>query len=169
MTFNELVALFEAYTGTEGEVEEAQLAMWFNEAQLDLAYDMGSVVCWEPAGGTSYDVPEDCLRIIDSTGDYTISPDNKILLDTEGTVLYYFKTPTPFTGADQDQESELNKALHTLLAMFAASRYFDQESEGDTEESNHATKWMSYYLQGKNTARTKLQTAFVQLDKGSVL
>jgi hypothetical protein len=45
------------------------------------------------------------------------------------------------------------------MAMFAASRYWDMESEGDGEESNHAGKWLSYYYQGKNAAKSRLPGA----------
>ena len=42
------------------------------------------------------------------------------------------------------------------MALFASSRYWDKESEGDSEESNHANKYMGYYLNGKKTALNKM-------------
>ena len=42
MTFAQMREMFEAYTGTGDEVDSAQLALWFNEAQLDLAYEPGA-------------------------------------------------------------------------------------------------------------------------------
>ena len=37
MKYSELVSAFEAYTGVVGEIDDADLAIWFNEAQLDLS------------------------------------------------------------------------------------------------------------------------------------
>ena len=43
MKFSELRQAFETYTGIIGEVDDADLAIWFNEAQLDLTPDFGPV------------------------------------------------------------------------------------------------------------------------------
>ena len=50
MKFSELVEAFEAYTGVVGEIDDAEMAVWFNEAQLDLALDFAPIKMEVPAG-----------------------------------------------------------------------------------------------------------------------
>lgn len=162
MNFADLRDLFENYTGvSESEVEDIDLALWFNEAQLDLAYDLGNIKSYTyedgVASGEENDLPSDVINLVDSTSEYEITLTGKIIFTNSGTqTIYYRAIPTSFTGIDPDAKCELHEALHYLLAIFAASRYWDKESEGDSEESQHATKWMQYYYQGKNAALSKL-------------
>lgn len=160
MNFTELNNLFESYTGTEGEVESSEFAVWLNEAQLDLAYDFGTVEKWMPEENETgaYPLPEDCLVLIEADKDFYYLPNGDISFYGSPGNMYYIKYPAEFTGLESEQVSELPPAIHNLMAMFAASRYWDGESEGDGEESAHATKWMSYYLQGKAQAKSRLQT-----------
>lgn len=108
-TFFDLKTAFEAHTGMSGEIDDAELAIWFNEAQLDLAVDCGIK-----------------------------------------------ELPALFDAGNSSAVSELPPVLHDLLPIFAASRYWDRESEGDTEESMHGTKWMSYYQQQKALRKAML-------------
>ena len=41
MSYEEMRAAFDSYTGAADMVDNAQLALWLNEAQLDLAYELG--------------------------------------------------------------------------------------------------------------------------------
>lgn len=164
MNFNGLKNLFENYTGVQGEIEDAGLAMWFNEAQLDLAYDFGNVIELSITDNTPVSL-DDCLRVVDCTSTYSVKPTGDIILDSTPATLWYVQIPEQFTGADQDQESVLPGVLHYLMAIFAASRYWDMESEGDSEESNHATKWMTYYQAGKAQAKSRMQTVGPKLDR----
>lgn len=161
MTFAQMQEMFEAYTGTSEEVDSAQLALWFNEAQLDLAYDLGPVqaldLVLDEDGLVS--VEEDWLTIVGCDRPYSRMPDGRLQLEgtpTDGKI-YVRRIPTALTGLDSTEESELPKALHYLPPLFAASRYWDKESEGDGEESNHASKWLTYYYQGKNLAKARLE------------
>lgn len=153
MTFGELKTLFESYTNISDDVDNAQLALWFNEAQLDLAYDLGPIKTVAATGG-DFRPGADWLTVAGCDAAYTLLPDGTMRL-SEGGNIYYRCIPAAFTGTDSDQESELPAALHYLPALFAASRYWDTESEGDGEESNQAAKWLGYYYQGKNLARAR--------------
>lgn len=164
MNFGEMKTTFLNYTGiTDGEVEETDLAIWFNEAQLDLAYDFGEIenqVYEDVKLNEKYALPQTALQLLDIGSEYTITEDNKIQFANEGENTLYFRAiPPSFTGLEEEQTSTLHSALHYLIPIFAASRYWDKESEGDSEESTHATKWMNYYLQGKATALAKLSVA----------
>ena len=161
MDFAGLRNTFENYTGvSESEVEDIDLALWFNEAQLDLAYDLGNIkskTYTDNVAGEENDLPVDALKIVSCSDKYEITLTGKIVFEAEGSpTLYYRAIPTDFTGTNETEICELHEALHYLLAIFAASRYWDKESEGDGEESQHATKWMQYYYQGKNLAISKL-------------
>lgn len=108
-TFAELQAAFETHTGISGEIDSAELAIWLNEAQYDLA--------------TYFELPD---------------------------------MPAPFTGASGNQISDLPPILHDLMPLWATSRYWDRESEGDAEESGHGTKWMGYYLRSREQCKNLL-------------
>ncbi len=156
MTFGELKTLFESYTGIADDVDNAQLALWFNEALLDLAYDLGPVESAEiSAADNDYCPGEHWLSLVACDIPYTRLPDGKLRFGSGSGKIYYRAAPQAFNGIDHDQEGALPKAAHYLPALFAAARYWDTESEGDGEESNQAAKWLSYYYQGKNLARAR--------------
>ena len=166
MTFSELCEAFVTYTGAVDQVDNAQLALWFNEAQLDLAYDLGpiSTVELSAESGSSCLPGTDWLCITGSDLAYQKLADGRLYFPQGGSGnLYYRALPSAFSGADGDQESALPGPVHYLMAMFAASRYWDMESEGDSEESTHASKWLSYYYQGKNTAKSRLPAASIEI------
>lgn len=162
MKFSELCQAFTAYTGAVDQVDNAQLALWFNEAQLDLAYDLGpiSTLELELAPGDCLRPGTDWLVITGCDLEYQRLPDGRLRFTKGGRgALSYRALPPAFSGADGDQKSPLPEPVHYLLAMFAASRYWDMESEGDAEESAHAGKWLSYYYQGKSVSRSRLPGA----------
>lgn len=160
MNFGELKTLFESYTGISDDVDNAQLALWFNEAQMDLAYDLGPVLSLAVSAGDNDLAPgEDWLCIIACDIDYIQLPDGKLRFGPGSGRIYYRAAPQAFSGTDSGEESDLPAALHYLPALFAASRYWDTESEGDGEESNQAAKWLGYYYQGKNLARNRSLSA----------
>lgn len=174
MTFEELVRSFETHTGLSGEVDNAQLAIWMNEAQLDLSLVMGNVAAHtfteDELTDGGYRLPADCLKLVDSTADYTQLPDGRLQFTSSGgATVYYRKNAAPFTGVDLSQISELPEPCHYLLPMWAASRYWDMESEGDGEESTHGTKWMNYYLQGKANLLRYMDLSSVKLDAWRVI
>lgn len=166
MTFSELCEAFTTYTGAVDQVDNAQLALWFNEAQLDLAYELGpvSTLTLNAAAGDSCLPGSDWLRVMGCDLDYVQLPDGRLRFTRGGQGgLYYRALPAAFSGADGSQVSALPQAVHYLLALFAAARYWAMESEGDAEESAHAAKWLSYYYQGKNTACSRLPAARMDL------
>lgn len=172
-TFTDLQKAFELHINAEGEIDSGQLVIWFNEAQLDLALDCGKIVrkvmIVEP--GALYDLPEGCLELVTVEGsDYERTLDGKIVFATGGEILlYYRQNPQPFTGTDSDQVSQLHPALHDLIPIFAAARYWDRESEGDYEESGLGTKWMNYYLQGKEQRRQRLEGIYPKVERWQVI
>lgn len=161
MTFGELRTLFESYTGAVDEVDSTQLALWFNEAQLDLAYELGPIQSMEfNSDGTGCIQPgENWLTVVGCDLPYQRMPDGSLRPEGDGSgkKIYYRTAPALLTGTDSQEQSQLLPALHYLLALFAASRYWDMESQGDGEESTHASKWMSYYYQGKSLAKARLE------------
>ena len=175
MTFKQLQDAFELHVGIEGEIDGAQLAIWFNEAQLDLAMDCGKVTSISYRADTehAYSLPEDCLKIVEVDGaQYHLTPDQKVVFDSAdnaNVTLYYRKMPQLFVDNNPDQISELHPALHDLIPLFAASRYWDRESEGDYEETAHGSKWMNYYLQGKEVRKRSLDGIIPKLDCWQVI
>lgn len=176
MNFFELVAAVEAYTGVAGEIDDAEMAVWFNEAQLDLALDFAPIktaVVTANADGVA-PVPPDNIRIIDSPSDFDWASDGQLVFRSgpgEHTI-YYRAMPAPehvFTGADPDQTPDLPYMLHYLLSIFAAARYWDRESEGDTEEMNLANKWLSAYYAAKKNMLSKLDQAGGKIDRWRVI
>lgn len=169
MTFDKLQQLFISLTNTD-EVEPTTLALWFNEAQLDLALDFGEVKdaslpgSVSTASSSASSLPGDLLRILDvqdsngSSLDWQITPQGRIAVSGSGScTLYYRAMPSvSFDGVTSETESTLPAPLHYLLAYYAAWKFWDMESEGDTEESNHATKFLNYYRTGKANMLAKL-------------
>ena len=168
MKFSELRAAFELHCGTADIVDSAELAIWFNEAQNDLALNFAPaaralyVDGQNRAADGTYPLPADCLRplaVIHEGSTHELRPvitEQGRLYAPQGSLcLLYHKLPRPFTGLDGDEQSELNAALHDLIPLFAAARYWDKESEGDYAESALGSKWMSYYYQARD-ARRKL-------------
>lgn len=162
MNFEQLTSAFETYTSTEGEIDAAQLALWMNEALLDLAYDLGPVQVQsiEVVAGETLAANSNWLRLLDCDLAYQRQPDGSLLFTQGGAGrLYYRSLPTLFSGSSDTETSDLHPALHYLPALFAAARYWDSICDGDGGESTLASKWMSYYYQGKNLARARLHCA----------
>jgi len=160
MTFEEMKQSFMICIDNAGPVSDAQLAQWLNEAQMDIAYELGPVVRKPIAAaeGMAYYPAADCLRIVACSLPYRKEADGALVFTQGGSCeLFYRKVPAVLHGADPEESSELPAAVHHLLPLFAASRFWEKESEGDSEESMQAAKWMSYYYQGKNMARLRLE------------
>lgn len=159
MDFSQLKEAFEIHTGITDEADAAELALWFNEAQLDLAWELSPVKkqSIDVIAGTAFTPPAGWLCVIGADKDYHITPDGKIIFEEEGPAeLYYREIPVSFSGTDEEEESTLHQSLHYLLPIFAAARYWEKESEGDSDESRQASKWLSYYYQGKSLAKSRL-------------
>ena len=101
MTFSELCQAFTTYTGAVDQVDNAQLALWFNEAQLDLAYDLGpvSTLELEVGAGDCYRPGADWLCITGCELFYQKLPDGRLR-------LAHPPAPTP-RGAFAAEESEI--------------------------------------------------------------
>lgn len=174
-TFQELKTEFIALTGvSDNEVTDEAFAVWLNECQQDLAYDMGPVTnyTYTATDGSALDLPDGTLRIVDATAPYVLTDSGQIRFEALGDVtLYYVTVPPDFTAEDADQVSTLNSLLHGLMPLWCASRYFDRESEGDAEESSHGTKWMNYYLRAKAQAFARLNAllGYNKLEKWTVI
>lgn len=159
MKYNELVAAFEAYTGISGEIDDADIAIWFNEAQLELALYFGTIktetVTPDSSGVLS--TPVDNIKIIEITSDgqnlyYRKTGGGQIYVGTDQPVtIVYRAMPAPehlFDGTDPDCEPDLPYPIHYLLSVYAAAMYWYRESEGDTEEMNLANYWLAKYNAG---------------------
>ncbi len=151
MTFADLKSRFEALTGISDCANE-DLMVWLNEGQLDLALVAGRIVRQQYSdvlAGEELELPERFLRVEDCDRVYRLTPDGKIIFGLGGEVsLYYRQLPAEFPLFGEGV-CEINPLFQDLLPLFAASRYWDRESEGDGEESNHGTKWLKQYLDGK--------------------
>lgn len=171
MKFSELQAAFEAYTGIIGEIDDADMAIWFNEAQLDLALDFGRIKTVElvPDENGIVARPEDSIKIIDANGAYSWDSAGQMIFGTtEPVKVTYRAMPDPdhvLTGADPDQTPDLPYALHYLLAIYAAAMYWYRESEGDTEEMNLADKYRNRYELAKRSFLSKMDTAGSRVDR----
>ena len=164
MNFSQLVSLFESLIDAEGEVDNSKLAIWFNEAQLDLALDAGEIrqVSLERLSPP----PADLLSILELTDeegnsiDWDTDTAGRLVFDRQKAQLLYRAMPTvSFSGTDNTQESLLPAPLHYLMAYYAAWKYWDAESGGDTEESSHASKFMNYYYQNRSRYLARLNIA----------
>lgn len=175
MKYSELVSAFEAYTGVVGEIDDADLAIWFNEAQLDLALDFGAIktVSIQPDENGVATVPADSIRVLDCDATYGWNAAGQLVVGTADPVsVTYRAMPDPahvFTGTDPDQTPDLPYMLHYLLAIFATAMYWDRESEGDTEEMNLASKWMARYNAGKKNFLNKMNQAGAFVDRWIVI
>ena len=171
MTFAELVAAFEAYTGVIGEIDDADMAVWFNEAQLDLAMDFGTIktATLIPDSDGIVAPPADSIKVIGADGDFAWDSMGHMVFPGRTEVkVYYRAMPDPthvFTGADPDQTPDLPYAMHYLLALFATAMYWDRESEGDTEEMALANKWLTRYQMMKKTFLSKMDQAGGRVDR----
>ena len=165
MTFSEITEAFEAYTGVSGEIDDSELAIWYNEAQIDLALDFGRIKTAElvPDENGLAAPPADNIMVVDANADYSWTSGGLLKFKTDAPVeVYYRAMPDPehvFTGANPNQTPDLPYSLHYLLALFAASRYWDRESEGDTEEMNLANKWWQQYQLTKKMFLSKMNRA----------
>ena len=161
MKFYELVRAFESYTGVTGEVENADLMEWFNEAQLDLSLYFGPIktVTETPVSGV-ISTPVDTIKIIEITGDgeniyYRKTGGGQIYVGTDQPVsIVYRAMPDPThvfdpENPDLDKEPDLPYPIHYLLSLYATAMYWYRESEGDTEEMNLANYWLAKYNAGK--------------------
>ena len=159
MNFGEMRDAFLSYTGCTDPLDSAELALWFNEAQLDLSWELAPVKTETVTVGRggSFTPPDNWLTIIGGSGHYRVSPSGQVIPEEDGGLeLYYRAIPEDFSGIDPDQECALHQGLHYLLPIFAAARYWDKEAEGGDEESAQANRWLSYYYQGKNLAKSRL-------------
>ncbi len=159
MNFGQMRDAFLSYTGVVDPLDNAELAFWFNEAQLDLAWELAPVEAYELAGarGTVFTPPDDWLVIIGGSKQYRVTGGGDIVLEEDGPCeLYYRKIPEDFSGLNDEQTTVLHLGLHYLLPIFAAARYWEKEAEGDGEELNQASRWLSYYYQGKSLAKSRL-------------
>ena len=163
-TFAQLVTAFEAHTGISGEIDNATLAIWFNDAQEDLAMDFGRIKTVEVVVGEPFLLPEDCIKVIDVEQGGTpllwdVSPDRYITIAANGAVklLYRSMPGVAFSGSDGLQTSDLSPVLHRLIPIYAAYMYWMRESEGDSEEYRLGNSWWEKYMLGKQQALQKLQ------------
>lgn len=165
MKYEELKAAFEAYTAVIGEVDDAELATWMNEAQLDLALDFGRVTTVElvPDENGVAAPPPDSIKVIDAAEGYAWDGAGQMVFGLSGPVkVTYRAMPAPehvLTGSDPEQTPDLPFAIHYLLAIFAAAMYWYRESEGDAEEMALAREWMSRYHMAKKMFLSKMDRA----------
>lgn len=171
MNFSQLKQSFETNINNTGEVDNAELAIWFNEAQNDLALDLGKItrkqyIEAERTVDGYFELPADFItltEVYDSggnpTNDYAITPDMLLDFPSGCPLVFYRGLPVSFTGIDDEQESSLPVSCQDLIVIYAMSRYWDRESEGDYEESNLGTKYRTYYEQGKRQRLRSVQQA----------
>lgn len=159
MTFSQLQAA--VATHIDGaELEPAQLALWLNEAQNDLSMDFGPVREQPYDGGdgtTQHSLPDDCVAVLSTNGEYGYMANGNIIFPAGGTVTVSYRAfAMPFDGVNGSQESELMPSVHYLLPLFVASRYWLTEAEGDGEEMIQSNTYMQYFLQGKAQLLSRL-------------
>lgn len=165
MNFTELITVYDAYIGQEGDIDNAQIAIWFNEAQKDLAYDFGYAKDYTyedgvPAG-VGVALPADNIRFLDADQPYSFDSAGRIVFAYGGrpTITYRYMPTTRFTGGDSEETSELPAMVHDLMCLWAAYRYWLREAEGDSEEMNQAMRFYQDYQTAKAIAKVKLDNA----------
>jgi hypothetical protein len=146
-----------------------QLATWFNEAQNEIALNgLGNTRVQEYRDvrfGQFYDLPERFLGVVECPYNYDLSVTGKIRFRRgegccsacqrfEPLQMIYREFPKEFPRGVKEQDTsfvcELSPPLHELLPLFAASRYWQQQSAGDYEESALAVQYMQQFEMRKN-------------------
>ena len=160
MKFSEMVTLFEANTDTR--VDSADLAQWFNEAQLDLAFDFAPVKSYtyaDVSANSPQDPPDDNIMIMDCDMNYETNAAGQLIFsDVPATIMYRYMPPETslFVSTEADRESYLPKALHHLMVLWACYRYYVRDGEVDSEEMTAALRWQQDYYIAKNMAKNRL-------------
>lgn len=176
MNFGEMINVYNAYVGAEGDIDDAEIAQWFNEAQKDLAYDFGpaKMHTYENiAAGIGVNPPPDNMRVLDADQPYSINAAGMLVFEYGGspTITYRYAPPPEslFTGSDDEQSSYLPFLIHDLMCLWAAYRYWLREAEGDSEEMNQAMRWYQDYQTAKAMARVKLDNGNSKIDRWTVI
>lgn len=166
MTVGELRAAFEAFV--DDTVDNSVFLIWLNDAIQDasLKYSpMTSVVI--DASALEYTaLPADFLSLIevlDTQGelcrDFETTEWGSIRFATAGTyTVHYHRMANALTANDDNAVPDLPTLMHSPLYIFAASRYWDRESMGDTEESDMSSKLMRQYENAMAKIVAKLRT-----------
>ena len=178
MNIKEIQTQFEGHIGDT--VDLAELVVWLNEAQRDIALRYGVV---NRVSMVINDIKEVALptnfmaaqRItlngeLVYPGQFTISPRGYFCADEAGTyVMDYLQMPLDLLATNGNNVPEINPVFHDLLALFAAARYFDREAQGDSEEMTQAQGWMSYYRNGLRDKAKVYQSSFQQVTGWTVM
>lgn len=154
MNVGELRTAFEALI--QDSVDNTTFLTWIIEAQEEIALEYGkintiTIEC--TTVGEAYSLPSDFLAVaelLDSNDNryynYDITSINTIIFeDTDIYTLYYHKSPDTITANDDNAEPEIHPLLHSPMIYYAAAQFYDQESGGDEEESNMATKMLNKF------------------------
>lgn len=165
MNIGELREAFEALV--DDSVDNAMFIVWLNEALEDLAMEYGPVkyTTYNAVANIEYDLPPDHLRTIeikDKNGQrylsFEVSEWGKIRFLEDGDyTLYYHRVPTRLLVGDDSLKPDIHEVLQTPMYIYAAAKFFERESEGDPEESSHASKFMSQYSSMKYDRAQKLR------------
>lgn len=157
MNINDIQTQFQQYIGDT--VDTGILLVWINEAQRDIALKYGKTVKTTLIVDDTLEValPNDFMAIKSvSQAGVALYPD-VFSINSRGVFvaavagsydIEYVKLPDTIATGNGLLEPEVHSMFHDLIAMFAASRYFDGEAQGDGEEMGQAQSWMAYYRSG---------------------
>ena len=139
----------------DDSVDNSLLLIWINEAQDAIASEYGVKTSKQIIAVTDveYPITSDFLRVLEvrnSDGEdyiwYNITEWGDIsFADDDTYTIHYLKTPTPVAGNNDIAEPSVHDFLHSLIPVYAAAKFYDRESLGDTEESQMANKLMGQF------------------------
>lgn len=145
MQVSELRAVFESLI--DDRVSNLKFHYWLREATNTVGYQYGKIVSVPVINGDT--LPEDYNRSVvleDEYGmrykNYEVREDNTIVIDQEGTYMfYYFKKPEMLPANDDSAVPDIPEELHDVLPLMCAGTFYDMESLGDVEESAMGSKF----------------------------
>lgn len=146
MTGNELKQSMINFGGIS--VNDTQMRDWITQCMVSSASELGEIVrvtLTNVVSDAEIALPADFLKIIDimtlgksykKSPYVTISPDNYIRFpeDLTSVTIVYRKIPSSYV--DMTTQLPCHPLIHPHVVHFLLGLYFEQEGEGDTEESN---------------------------------
>lgn len=164
-TIGDIKAILE--NEVDDSVSEGSLSAWVYSALVEISKLYGRVAEDSTAAVADvfYDLPADHLATIlirDSEGkeyhDYTITEYGQIAYDKDDTyTMQYFAMPEPLPTEESellDTIPAVHELFHVSIVDWCKQKFWDKESDADSEESRFADKFkISFYQQISDAAQ----------------